>query len=171
MHPHFPHSCSFPITLFLILILPHQLPLSPITIRTLDFLTNETGTHWSSQSKEGRTELHFFFLAMPCSMETLVLQPGIKLRSHAVEGWSLNRDSEESPQTYIFKRSLCCGWRRDWRLQECSQLKRTTEVQARDSERVACDRHRITDEKCLATDDKANKILRIREKLNLTFRF
>ena len=49
--------------------------------------------------------------------------------------------------------------------------KRTTEVQARDSERVACDRHRITDEKCLATDDKANKILRIREELNLTFRF
>lgn len=72
----------------------------------MDFLTNETGTHQSSQSKEGRTELHFFFLAMPRSMETLVLQPGIKLMSHAVEGWSLNRDSEESPQTYIFKRSL-----------------------------------------------------------------
>ena len=43
-----------------------------------------------------------FFLAMPRSMEILVLQPGIKLRSHAVEGWSFNRDSEESPQTYIF---------------------------------------------------------------------
>ena len=68
------------------------------------------------RARKGEQSYIFFFLATPCSMEILVLQPGIKPRSRAVEGWSLNRDSQESPQTYIFKRSLWCGWRRDWKL-------------------------------------------------------